>query len=79
MSGSESPTDDGVDPVGPKAVDTSVSLHSHSSPALRLAVVRRDGSSDRATVHPPGLTGVDRMETWLSVDLSAVVELDAWR
>jgi len=48
-------------------------------PELRLTVVRHDGIADRATVHPPGLTGIDRMETWLSVNRSAVVDLDAWR
>ncbi|MGQ4557052.1 DUF7511 domain-containing protein [Halobellus sp. GM3] len=46
---------------------------------LRLAIVSYEDTPDRATVHPPGLTGLDRMETWLSVDLSAVVELEAWR
>jgi len=35
--------------------------------------------ADRATVFPPGLSGIDRMETWLSVDRSVVVDLDAWR
>jgi hypothetical protein len=44
-----------------------------------LAVVDQDGRPDRATIHPPGLTGTARLETWLSVDLSVVVELSAWR
>jgi len=80
MSGSESPTDGSVDPVGSNAVASPLSpSRNRGSPSLRLTVVHRDGGSDRATVHPPGLTGVERMETWLSVDLSVVVDLSAWR
>lgn len=48
-------------------------------PTLRLAVVSYEDGADRGTVHPPGLTGFERMETWLSVDLSAVVDLSAHR
>lgn len=46
---------------------------------LRLAVVRYDDRPDRGTIHPPGLTGVERMETWLSVDMSLVTDLSTWR
>jgi hypothetical protein len=48
-------------------------------PTLDLVVVRRADGPDRATVHPPGLTGIARMEAWLSTDRSTVVDLAAWR
>ena len=50
-----------------------------TAPDLRLSIAEGDHGTDRGTVHPPGLTGIERMETWLSVDLSAVVDLAAWR
>jgi hypothetical protein len=78
MSGSNSPAD-AADPDGPPAVGSPVSPPRCRSPALRLAVVRRDDAPDRATVHPSGATGIERMETWLSVNLSAVTDLSAWR
>lgn len=78
MSGSDSPAD-AADPDGPSTVGATVSSPRCRSPALRLAVVRRDDAPDRATVHPAGTTGIERMETWLSVDLSAVTDLSAWR
>lgn len=46
---------------------------------LRLAVVRYDEGPDRCTLYPPGLTGIERMETWISADMSAVVDLLAWQ
>jgi hypothetical protein len=49
------------------------------SPELRLRIVGNAADPDRATVYPPGLSGIARMETWLSVDLSVVVDLGAWR
>ena len=78
MSGSDSPADAAA-PSGPPAVDSPVSSPRRRSPALRLAVVRRDDAPDRATIHPTGTAGIERMETWLSVDLSAVTDLSAWR
>jgi hypothetical protein len=78
MSGSDSPAD-AADPGAPPAVGSPVSSPRRRSPALRLAVVRRDDAPDRATVHPVGMTGIERMETWLSVDLSTVTDLSAWR
>jgi len=48
-------------------------------PTLQLAVVSYEEGADRGTIHPPGLTGLERMETWLSVDLAAVVDLSAYR
>jgi len=52
---------------------------SEMSPALRLTVVRYDGSPDRGTVHSPGRTGIERMERWMSLDVSMVSDLSAWR
>jgi hypothetical protein len=78
MSGSDSPAD-AADAGGPSAGGSPISPPRHRSPALRLTVVRRDGGTDRATVHPAETTGIERMETWLSVDLSAVSDLSAWR
>ncbi|MFB6091742.1 MAG: hypothetical protein ABEK02_01885 [Haloquadratum sp.] len=48
-------------------------------PGLRLTVVTHETGPDRGTIHPPGLTGIARMETWLSVDRDALVDLGAWR
>lgn len=48
-------------------------------PDLQLAIVEYDESPNRGTIHPPGLMGMERMETWLSVDLSVVIDLSAWR
>jgi hypothetical protein len=50
-----------------------------NAPDLRLAVVEYDERSDRGTIHPPNLTGIARMETWLSANMSAVVDLSTWR
>jgi hypothetical protein len=77
---SESPSNRGVDPVGGRTVGSSVSPSREGRPpALDIVVVPRDDGPDRATIHPPGLTGVARMETWLSTDHSAVVDLSTWR
>lgn len=78
MSFPDSPAD-GSDPDGPSGTRSPTSPRPHGSPVLRLTVVRRDIGPDRATVHPAGATGMARMETWLSVDRAAVVELSAWR
>ena len=48
-------------------------------PELGLAVVEYENGPDRATVYAPGSTGVDRMERWLSADLSAFVSLEERR
>lgn len=77
---SESPSDLGIDPAGGYSVRSpALPPQDARPPALDIAVVRRDNGSDRATIHPPGLTGVARMETWLSTDCSALVDLAAWR
>lgn len=54
-------------------------IRTTNAPELRLAVVKYDDSPDRGTIHPPDLTGLKRMETWISVDMSVVVDLSAWR
>lgn len=62
-SSQETPSHAGGDPV----------------PDLQLAIVTYDDSPDRCTIHPPELTGIERMETWISVDLSLVADLSMWR
>lgn len=77
---SESPSDPVVDRIGGHAVRSPAPPpQAVRPPALNIAVVRRENGPDRATIHPPGLTGFARMETWLSTDYSAVVDLAAWR
>jgi hypothetical protein len=65
--------------IDPPAAATSESDSRRTVPELRLSIAERDDGADRGTVHPRGLTGMERMETWLSVDLSVVVDLAAWR
>lgn len=48
-------------------------------PDLQLAIVEYDDSPDRGTIHPPDLSGIERMETWISVDMSVVADLLIWR
>lgn len=50
-----------------------------SVPDLQLAIVAYDDSPDRGTIYPPDLTGIARMETWISVDMSVVADLSIWR
>ena len=76
---SESPSGSGGDPTGGRVGWPPTPPRRHQPPALDLVVVRYDDAPDRATIHPPGLTGLARLETWLSTDRSAVVDLAAWR
>lgn len=62
---------DSVDTLSPDAASKPV--------ALQLAIVSYDARPDRGTIHPPGLEGIARMETWLSADMDVFVELDAYR
>lgn len=78
MSFPNVPADDS-DPNGSPGARSPGSPQPYGPPILRLTVVRRDAGPDRATVHPAGATGMVRMETWLSVDRAAVVDLSAWR
>lgn len=48
-------------------------------PTLRLTVVEYERGPNRATIHPRGLTGIERMETWLSANADAFVDLSACR
>jgi len=48
-------------------------------PDLQLAVVTYDDRPDRGTIHPPDLTEIERIETWISVDISVIADLSMWR
>ena len=50
-----------------------------SSPELHLAVVQYEAKSDLGTIYPPGLSGVERMDTWISAAMTEFVDLEAWR
>jgi hypothetical protein len=76
MSAPSQPADDDPRPEHPTTRPTEPDRFTSK---LRLRMVENAAGPDRATVHPPGLTGIERMETWLSVDASAVVDLSAWR
>ena len=62
-----------------KSQQTNSNTEDTPVPDLRLDVVRYEYSPDRGTVHPPDLTGIERMETWISVDMSVVADLSMWR
>jgi hypothetical protein len=46
---------------------------------LELRRVQYPDGPTHCTMFPAGLTGMARLETWLSADRSAFVDLDAWR
>ncbi|WP_438267639.1 DUF7511 domain-containing protein [Halorussus aquaticus] len=46
---------------------------------LRLTIVKYHEQPDRGTIHPPELTGSNRMETWLTANMSAFVALSEWQ
>ncbi|MFQ3318531.1 MAG: hypothetical protein ACI8UR_001910 [Natronomonas sp.] len=48
-------------------------------PRLEHRVVHRPAGPNRCTVFPPGMTGVPRMSTWLSVNADCVVALEEVR
>ena len=50
-----------------------------SPPALRLRIAEYDDRPDRATIYPDEVPPVDALETWISVDVSVVKLLEAWR
>lgn len=65
-----------------RTADTDRSSRSGPDPAgppLRVTVVTYENGPDRATLAPRGLTGIERMEAWLSVNRSSVLTLSAWR
>ncbi|WP_331234935.1 DUF7511 domain-containing protein [Natronorarus salvus] len=51
----------------------------HPASALRTDVVRYSGEADRCTISPRDCDDDDRLVTWISVDLEAVVDLGAVR
>lgn len=59
--------------------DPPSSVREETALELQLAVAKHDGSPNRGTIYPQGLTGIERMETWISADMTAVIELSAWR
>jgi hypothetical protein len=73
--------DERADAAGSRTGESDIdrSPRASSTPDLLLTVVQYETRPDRGTVHPPGLTGIDRMETWLSADAAAFVDLDTWR
>lgn len=46
---------------------------------LTIRAVQYPNGPTRCTMYPDGLTGMARLETWLSADQSAFVDLEAWR
>lgn len=63
----------------PRTPESRSSTGSERVPSLQLAVVKHDGMSDRGTIYPADSNGIERMETWMSVDMSLVVDASAWR
>lgn len=61
------------------SLETPSQAEGETVPDLQLAIVTYDDSPDRGTIHPPDLTGIERMETWISVDLSVIEDLSMWR
>ncbi|MFB6235032.1 MAG: hypothetical protein ABEH81_01845 [Halopenitus sp.] len=67
------------DEQAPRPPESRSSTGGERVPALQLAVVNYDGRPDRGTIYPADSNGIERMETWLSVDMSLVVDASAWR
>ncbi len=78
MSGRFRPDDDDPDSATGSARSTIHVGTEPPRPTLRLEVVEYPDRA-RCTMHPPGLTGVERMSTWISADRSALLDLDAFR
>jgi len=58
-------------PAEPRSADGD-----HLDPDLDSVVVSYDDRPDRRTVFPRGLSGVDRMSTWLTASDDAFVGLE---
>lgn len=58
---------------------TPVDPPASESCTLEAKVVDYPDRADRCTIYPPGLTGIDRMEQWLTADTRAFVDLQTWR
>lgn len=52
---------------------------SNGSCALRAKTVEYPDQEDRCTIYPPGLSGIERMERWLTANKYAFVNLETWR
>ncbi|WP_435182072.1 DUF7511 domain-containing protein [Halorussus sp. AFM4] len=46
---------------------------------LQLTCVEYSDAPDQCTIYPPHLTGVERMETWLTANSTVFVSLEKWR
>ena len=73
-SASSDPRDRTVDPL-----DRHFGDQVAAGSELILTVVRYEDEPDRGTIHPPDAADLDRMETWISADLSAFVARPDWR
>lgn len=65
-------------PTPPVDATRSTPLPS-DAPDLLSKVVEYPSRPDRRTIFPPGLSGIDRMEQWLTADTWVFVDLEAWR
>jgi hypothetical protein len=63
----------------PTPPQTGADPESPTGPELHLAVVQYEDKPDLGTIYPPGLSGVERMDTWISATMAEFVDLDAWR
>jgi len=54
-------------------------LHENPPIELRHKVTEYPNHPDRCTIYPPGLSGVARMSTWISVDQHVAVDLERMR
>ena len=82
MSDSPPSTDDQVATQVSTAIQPREERESSAegdAPTLQLAIVHYDGRPDRGTIHPAGLEGLARMETWLSADMEFFVDVSAYR
>jgi hypothetical protein len=43
-------------------------------PQLASTLVRYDGEPDQVTVYPPGMSSIERMSTWITVDADDCLE-----
>lgn len=66
----------------PAATDSETTAGTDTGDAfesLELRCVEYPDGPTRCTMCPQGLTGIARMETWLTADASAFVDLEGWR
>ena len=46
---------------------------------LRATVVEYEEAPNECTIHPRGVSGMDRMTTWISAEEGAYVDLESFR